>query len=57
MKPCETCKTLIGSGYVMDNGVYCRHYCDDCKPQEYNEWYRIGYGYWTVWIDDEGVAE
>lgn len=53
MKPCETCGTLIGSGYVMDNGVWCRYYCDEHIPDEYEEWYLIGYGYWTVWIHEE----
>lgn len=57
MKPCETCETLIGSGYVMDNGVWCRHYCEDHIPPEYEEWYWIGYAYWTVWYFDEEVAE
>lgn len=56
-RKCFKCGVAMSEGYVMDNGVSIRYFCDNDKPAEYDEWYEAGMAWWADWYDEEeGLA-
>ena len=58
MRTCKICgKGPLLEGFCIDDGLY--YYCStDClghdyTPQEWDEAYNDGWGYWTQWDDDD----